>query len=213
MVEKFSFDTIKDFDEHINYSIPNYQVLNDAIVSLCDYFKDDNLAIYDIGCSTGRLLDIIEFKGEKIGIEISNNLIPVNNGNTTFLNIDLNKKYKFKKSCIIISVFTIVFLRKEARLELLSQIYEGLEKGGAFFFVEKVYHSTGQFQDLFTFSYYDFKKHHFSNDQILEKEKNLRVIQKPNTTSENYELLRKSGFEKISMFYKFYNFEGFLCIK
>jgi tRNA (cmo5U34)-methyltransferase len=69
-IKNFSFDTIQNFDEHIDKSIPNYKLLQEAIVSLSDFVVQPNTAIVDLGCSTGKLLNAIPHNGEKIGIDI-----------------------------------------------------------------------------------------------------------------------------------------------
>jgi len=212
MSGNFSFNTVKQFDKHINYSIPNYNILIKAIISISTYFLDKDYSVYDLGSSTGRLLSMLKFKGRKIGVEISKNLIKERAG-IKIIEFDLNKQIIFQKSCIIFSIFTLCFLKKESRINLINNIYQSLVTGGAFIFTEKVYSESGLFQDIFTFSYYDFKKRNFSENEILEKEKSLRRIQKPNISSENMEIIKNAGFRKISMFYKFYNFEGYICIK
>ena len=47
----------------------------------------------------------------------------------------------------------------------------------------------------------------------LDKERDLRKILRPNTHSENIEMLLAVGFKKIELFYKYFNFEVILCIK
>ena len=41
----FSFDTIKDFDDHIAKSIANYDLLSEAIRNIVDYFLVKNTSI------------------------------------------------------------------------------------------------------------------------------------------------------------------------
>ena len=59
-IEEFSFDTIKNFDEHILSSIPCYNQIINSINNFAKYFIQDNTNIYDIGCSTGKLLKELE---------------------------------------------------------------------------------------------------------------------------------------------------------
>ena len=48
-MNKFSFDTIKDFDKHIKDSIPNYDLLFNGVVSLSQYFLDKSAIYYEMG--------------------------------------------------------------------------------------------------------------------------------------------------------------------
>ena len=133
--------------------------------------------------------------------------------NSDFIIQDLNKSYEFKNACIIYSMFTLQFLKKESRKKIVTDIYNGLTKGSAFIFCEKAYAKYPKTQEIFTFSYYDYKKTSFSEKEILDKERDLRKILKPNTSHENQEMLYEAGFETIDLFYKYFQFEGLLCIK
>ena len=78
-MEKFSFDTINDFDNHIIKSIPNYDILFSSIKSISEYFFCENTNVYDLGCSTGKLLKSINNNCNKIGYDIAN-LLPKEEG-------------------------------------------------------------------------------------------------------------------------------------
>lgn len=219
-MKKFSFNDIENFDNHILQSIPNYDILFNSILRISDYFRDESKTIYDVGCSTGNLLRYIKraenYKGKMIGIDYSRNLLPENTkeyNNISFLEYDLNKSFSFDDACVIYSIFTLQFLRKESRQMVLDNIYKGLCKGGALIIAEKTYVDEGQFQDIFTFSYYDYKKASFTSEQILSKEKDLRTILKPNYSADNLDMLYRAGFSQVQMFYKFFHFEAHLAIK
>lgn len=213
---KFSFETIENFDEHILKSIPNYDILFSSIARISDYFIDSKKKVYDIGCSTGKLLYFLErnfSETEMIGLDYSANLIPKSERNLRFINFDLNNDFKFSDACLVFSIFTIQFIRKENRQRLVDNIYNGLVKGGAFILAEKTYAISPVLQDIFTFAYYDYKKNSFTEKEILDKERDLRKIMHPQTSIENLEMLHNAGFKTIEMFYKYFNFEGYICLK
>jgi tRNA (cmo5U34)-methyltransferase len=112
-------------------------------------------------------------------------------------------------------VFVLQFLHKDARKALLRSIYDGLNEGGALILCEKEYCEQGNFQDMFTSTYYDYKKQSFTEKEIFDKERALRTMLKPNTHQANLELLCEAGFQlyKIDTFYKYFHFRGMLCIK
>ena len=213
MNNHFSFHKIKNFDNHILQSIPNYDLLFESILRISDYFKDETKVVYDIGCSTGKLLKALDFKGQKVGIDYSSNLLSKSTKEIKFIEFDLNNHFEFKDACLIFSIFTLQFLRKENRQTILNRIYNGLCQGGAFIIAEKTYTKYSMMQDIFTFSYYDYKKASFTETEILEKEKSLREILHPNTSTENLRMLRNAGFQIIESFYKYFQFEAYLCIK
>ena len=211
---EFSFDTINDFDAHIERSIPDYALLRNSVLHLSDYFILPNHSVYDVGCSTGKLLMSLHKKHpniKMIGIDNSDNLLPAHD-EIIFQCHDLNTDYSFGDASLIISLFTLQFLNKKARLPLLRNMRGGLCTGGALIIAEKVYCDDGITQDMFTSAYYQYKEKSFTPKEILDKEKSLRGLLHPLTTEDNHELLHLAGFHKIITFYKYFNFEAYLCI-
>lgn len=206
---KFDFNTIENFDDHIEKSIPNYNILIDFIKSISQYFYVENTNIYDLGCSTGKLLNSLKCNCNKIGIDNSK-LLPKEDG---FYNIDLNTKFNISNACIIYSIFTMQFLNPSKRLSYIKNIYDGLNDGGVFILCEKVYQNNGKLQEIMTFSHYDYKLKNFNANEIIEKEKDLRYIMKPNTLQEIDNLLFDVGFTKTSIFWQMFNFKGIIALK
>jgi tRNA (cmo5U34)-methyltransferase len=219
MSGNFSFDKIKNFDSHIKTSIPRYSDVLEAIRGILQYYIKDYVKIYDIGCSTGKLLKKIdaEYRNKNIslvGYDSSDNLIPKSSGRCIFKKDDVLKGYiNFEDADIIMAIFTMCFIIPKYRHGLIKKIYSGLNSGGIFIFTDKVYSENTRIQDIFTFLYYDFKRKVFKSEEILEKEKSLRGMQYPFTNNENIEMLREAGFKNIDVFWKNYNFQGYLCIK
>ena len=210
--EKFNFNTIKDFDEHIKASIPNYDVLTKMISSMSDYFITDDSIIYDLGCSTGKLFSLIKSNCKKVGYDNSN-LLPTNSQDGTFKNADLTKDFYVDNASIIYSIFTMQFLPVKSHEEYCQRIYNGLNKGGAFILCEKTYQETGYFQELFTFCHYDYKLDSFSPNEILKKQTDLRRIMKLKTEKELKELLLSVGFSDVRVFWQSFNFIGLIAVK
>jgi hypothetical protein len=59
-MDKFSFDTIKEFDNHISSSITGYDVLHSLIVNVSSFFIKDGCTPIDLGCTSGKLLKVIQ---------------------------------------------------------------------------------------------------------------------------------------------------------
>jgi len=221
LLESFSFDTIKNFDNHIELSVPNYKHIWELISKMSSYFITPDSNIYDIGCSTSLGLKQLNLNTNIldthfIGYDISDNMLKGvrQTNNFHILKKDITEPtVKFENASLILSIFTIQFININKRLEILQRIYNGLNYGGAFIISEKVYLSRGEFQDIFTFSYYDFKQESFSNEEIMKKQSDLRFIMKPLTEKENISLFKAAGFKKIETFFQSLNFKAWILIK
>jgi tRNA (cmo5U34)-methyltransferase len=209
----FSFEKINDFDDHIASSIPNYDLLNESVLSLSKFFVVPETRVIDLGCSTGKLLKEIEHAGIKIGIDKAENLLPMDGENTLFLDGSIEDFRDFGNTSLVLSLFTLQFMPRKSRLDVLCRIHDGMIDKGAFIWAEKVYANSGVEQDLMNFAHYDFKRKNFTAEEILSKEEDLRSIMRLNTSDENERLAREAGFGKGIKFWKFFNFEATLYIK
>ena len=220
------------FDTHIDKSIRGYQDMLKDVVSFSRYFIEDGTYVLDIGCSTGKLTDRI-IKANKdiapqahyIGVEYAkgfqNDLkertktIKTNHEiEAKFLNADI-RYHEFdyrKKLSYATSIFTLQFMPKRDREDVIKKVYDQLQPGGAFVFAEKVYCDNPQIQDMMTFMYYDYKRQNFSDKDILDKEVQLRHMMKPNTKTELYKMVQDAGFE-IHTFWQNFNFVGVIALK
>jgi tRNA (cmo5U34)-methyltransferase len=102
---------------------------------------------------------------------------------------------------------------KHDRERLIKNIYDSLIPGGAFVFAEKVYSQNAHIQDMITFMYYDYKRKYFEDSDILDKEKTLRHMLKPNTWPEINDFLTTAGFKNIQVFWRNHNFLGAIAVK
>jgi tRNA (cmo5U34)-methyltransferase len=210
---EFSFDTIENFDEHIDSSIPEYSRLADAIVSMSEFFTRPGTTVVDLGCSTGKLLERIRHDGMKIGVDVSENLLPESHDNVEYRLEDVKDFWEPERCSLILSVFTLQFIEPQYRASILSNVYDSLQEGGAFIWAEKVRSRDSFFEQVKTFSYYDYKRRSFTPEQIMDKERDLRKIMWPGTTLDNINLAYEAGFSKTDLFWKFHNFECWVLVK
>lgn len=226
MNEKFSFDTIDEFDKHIGLSIPNYKHIHELICSLSTYFIKPYTNVFDIGTSTGSLVyKLVEHnKAVKLvnynGIDMSINLLPMEgeydtcDGRLEFRNADVTSDHvNFGNASLITSVFTLQFIPLVRRIALMEKIYKQLNPGGAVIICEKVFCKDGFMQDLFTFSYYDYKKKSFTEKEILDKQRDLREIMQPLSEEQNKIMWREVGFKNIETFFTSLFFKGWVLCK
>ena len=221
---KFSGDIVQEFDKHILSSVPLYEQGHTLVSNLSDFFLSDDSICYELGCSTGTLLKNIadHNKNKKIkfvGIEVEKDMVDFANDKLKdyenieiicddILNVDL------EKSDMIVSYYTIQFIKPRIRQIIFDKIYESLNWGGAFILFEKVRGADARFQDITTALYTDFKiEQGFTKEEILDKTRSLKGVLEPFSTQGNLELLQRAGFVDVMSIMKYVCFEGFLAIK
>ena len=60
---RFNKNVSINFDEHVKQSIPKYSFLQKNIARMCEYFIKKNCIVYDVGCSTGFVLEEAHERG------------------------------------------------------------------------------------------------------------------------------------------------------
>ena len=226
---KFNNKVSKNFDKHVVKSVPHYNDIQNYVVSLSEWYLKDKTRVYDLGCSTGETIKKISNLNlnnfvELIGIDQSSKMLQIakqknKRSKNKYLKISLIKKdltriYSLKKNNLILSILTLPFLNLSERNKIIKVIYKSLNKGGAFIFVDKIRSSYPDFEDSFNQVYFDFKlENKFKSNQILNKSKSLRSSMNLINLKEINLELRKVGFKKIDIFFKWFNFVGIIAVK
>jgi tRNA (cmo5U34)-methyltransferase len=224
---QFSFASYaEDFDCHIEHSIRGYGNLIQDCVELSQYFIENNTVACDIGCATGRTLAAIRARNQErapganyIGLDIEPSFQQhwsrFTADNIRFLLQDVVTFEEFRDLSLATAIFTLQFLPHRHRLEVSRRLYEGLVTGGALVVAEKFYAKTPKIQDMLTSLYLHYKRQHFSDAEILNKEKSLRHIMKPGREDDLIQLLTEAGFksQNIECFWRSHLFAAFVCIK
>ena len=216
---------VKKFDDHISKSVPFCKEGHDLVSQVSDFFLQKDSVCYEIGCSTGTLINKIanrhlsKQKVQFIGLDIEKDMINFANKknnktkNTKFICKDI-LNYKFKKSDLIISYYTTQFIKPRHRQDLFNKIYKSLNWGGAFVMFEKVRANDARFQDISTGLYNEFKlKNKYSPAEIFNKTRSLKGILEPFSMKGNCDMLERAGFEDYMEIFKYICFSGFLAIK
>jgi len=223
---KFTFATSEEgFDTHIDQSVRGYSNLWTDVLKFSEYFVEDGTCVVDIGCSTGKLLKSMKEQNDKFapkclykGIEIEEDFFPklIDEDNLKFWKGDV-RGFEWVTGAVncslVTSIFSLQFMPKTNRQQIIDRIYEALVKGGAFIFSEKIFSIDSQLQEMMQFCYYDYKRQFYSAEELLDKEVNLRHMMKPLTYSELIEMVEKAGFESVQPFWQNFNFVGIIAIK
>ena len=221
------------FDEHINRSVRGYSDLLQDVISLSRYFIEDGTTVLDIGGSTGKVTEAMlrhnsdHCKNAKwVGVEIADGFkkdlvkreaaLKKEGHDVEFKHpIDIKKYRDWTGTSLVTSIFTLQFMSKKDRMEVLRNIYSGLNEGGAFIFAEKTICKSALVQEMITFNYYDYKRSvgKFTTEDIMDKERTLRHMMKPNTWEQVEHMVSYAGFSTVQPFWRNHAFVGAIAIK
>jgi tRNA (cmo5U34)-methyltransferase len=224
---KFSGETTKSFDAHVERSIPLYLEGHNLICDISDFFIKPDSVAYEIGCATGTLtLKLAEHNKVKsearfIGVDIEPDMIAaaeekqkeIPDLNVNFVATDA-VTMDMEPADLIVCYYTIQFIRPSIRQAFIQKLFKTLNWGGALLLFEKVRGADARFQDILTSLYTDYKlRMNYSAEDIISKSRSLKGILEPFSTQGNIDLLKRAGFDDINTVQKYLCFEGFLAIK
>jgi tRNA (cmo5U34)-methyltransferase len=223
----FSSKVANVFDDMVTRSVPYYPEMQRMIGEIAgDHYQEDSM-IYDLGCSTGAtLLHMDKTVPQNIpftGIDDSRDMLDKCRHKLEDFKVtrpihleygDLNAGITVANASIIVSCLTLQFVRPIYREKLLRSLYQGLKPDGILIIVEKILAEDSIFNRDFIKYYYDFKRRNqYSEMEISQKREALENVLIPYKLSENITLLKEAGFRQTEVFFKWYNFAGFIAKK
>jgi len=224
---KFNETVAAVFDDMVSRSVPSYGEIQRMLVELGVYFATEGSNVYDLGCSTGTTLALLQQSlpvcATLHGIDSSAEMLQqcrtkleeVGLADTIELRCeDLDAGVPIENASVVMLVLTLMFVRPLNRDRLIAGIYKGLNENGCLLVVEKVLGDGSLFNRLFIERYYAYKRRMgYSELEISQKREALENVLIPYRLQENRDLLLKAGFREVEVFFKWYNFAGFVAVK
>ncbi len=224
---KFGADVAGVFDDMVVRSVPLYAEIQRMIGELAGDIVTSGSRVYDLGCSTGTTMLALDPAVTRyatfVGIDNSEDMLQKCReklGQSGFSRpfelqcLDLNRGVHVENASLAMLVLTLQFIRPLNRERLMADLFRGLKQNGAVILVEKVLGEDSHFNRLFIKYYYDMKRRNgYSDTEIVQKREALENVLVPYKLLENRELLLRSGFRYVDVFFKWYNFCGIVAIK
>jgi tRNA (cmo5U34)-methyltransferase len=127
---------------------------------------------------------------------------------------DLDDGIEIENASVVLMVLTLMFVRPLNREKLMRRIHAGMNENSCLLVVEKVLGDGSLFNRLFIERYYAFKRRMgYSELEISQKREALENVLIPYRLQENRNLLLGAGFREVEVFFKWYNFAGFVAVK
>ena len=227
---EFNAQVAEVFDDMLIRSIPFYLEIQCMIKEIGKKFWVKGTDVYNLGCSTGttliNLCSEIEGPARFVGYD---NSIPMldkakqkikENGFENCIEVkygDLNgelSKLPLENASVVTICWALQFIRPLRRDDLIKWAYNGIVEGGVLVVTEKVLTTNTHMNRFFIDFYHNFKRRNkYSEEEIFRKREALENVLIPYRTSDNFEMLRRNGFDIVEIFFQWYNFVGFLCLK
>jgi tRNA (cmo5U34)-methyltransferase len=223
----FGAQTAGVFDDMLDRSVPLYPELQRMIGEIAREFAQPGSNVYDLGCSTGITMGALRQNVPPdvhlIGYDYSRAMldkaaerfVPGTPGAAVELReADLNKGVVIENASVVVINLTLQFVRPLYRDTLVGSIFRGLNDQGCLILVEKVLGNASLINRLFINLYYEMKKRNgYSELEIAQKREALENVLVPYRVDENMELLHRTGFKTMDIFFKWYNFCGIVAVK
>ena len=229
LVEDFNFgqETARVFDDMLDRSVPFYGEVQRMMGEIAADFATPGSYIYDLGCSTGTTLILLDKAVSTdirlIGIDSSAEMLAV--AEKKFQDASLAHPYELicrnleqdlqlNNASVVVMNLTLQFVRPLYRDQLIRAIADGTQSNGCLLLVEKVLGQSSTLNRLFIKHYYEFKKRNgYSDMEIAQKREALENVLIPYHYDENSELLLRNGFSVCDVFFRWYNFCGMIAVK
>lgn len=215
------------FSDMLERSIPDYQTMRNLSFRVAKSFVRPGTSVLDIGCSTGlsskRLVEYCRLKGLDVHFELIDVSEPmlrrcqrVFEGcrNVSVLKKDVTRDDMGRGFSVVIACLTLQFIPIEYRQKVIEDIYNCLDKGGAFIWIEKVLGNSSIIDKVMVDEYYDIKRENsYTEEQIASKRKSLEGKLVPLTEKMDESMLATAGFRRFDTFWRYLNFCGFVAVK
>ncbi len=224
--KQFEFDdeVAAVFDDMLERSVPFYTEAMRLTQEIALNRLDEGSLLYDLGCSTATLLlniermlccdaTLIGIDNSKAMLEHAAKKLAIYDSNIMLEEGDV-LHYRYQKADVIISNYTLQFIRPLQREKLVRTLADALHNEGRFIFSEKVVSEESRLNKELIDIYYDFKKEQgYSTYEIMQKREALENVLIPYTAQENCEMIRNGGFRSCEVIFRWANFATFVAVK
>ncbi len=226
----FTFDeqVAQVFPDMIKRSVPGYEKIINTIAMITQRYAADHSNLYDLGCSLGAATlsmrrglsnrkdcQIIAVDNSQAMVERCQQYIHAYKSDTPVeVLCDDICNIKIVNASVVVLNFTLQFLTPEKRLDLLTNIYNGLLPGGILVLSEKFVFDDPVSHQLLIDLHLDFKRSQgYSELEISQKRSSLENVLIADTLEQHYQRLQKAGFTHNNLWYQCFNFGSIISIK
>jgi len=221
-------DAVADvFPDMLRRSIPGYDASLEAIGTLARRYVAPGTRCYDLGCSLGAATlamrhNIAGRDCAIVAVDLAPAMVArcqsVIDADDTDVSVAVQaadiRDVEISNASMVVLNYTLQFLPVGDRVELISRIYAGLNKGGVLVLSEKVADDDPTVESLLVDLHHAFKRaNDYSDLEIARKRSALDNVLIPETTTVHLDRLTAAGFKHRSVWLKHFNFVSILAIR
>jgi len=206
----FDFSEIKDFDDHIARSIPQLAELDEILNRVMFDFAQENTAVLDVGCSTGRLLRKINTRDYISYIGVDRDIQPPLHARVDFVRGDFFD-YQLPECSVITAIFTAQFMSYKDRTAFFTKCHNALVDGGVLLVAEKLHSKDRRLDNSLSAQLMTFKRGTFTYKEIVDKAVSLAPVMHQQTEAGLMEELHL--FRSVDPIWRWGNFGCYAAIK
>ncbi|WGE36743.1 carboxy-S-adenosyl-L-methionine synthase CmoA [Actinobacillus genomosp. 1] len=225
----FTFDesVAEVFPDMIQRSVPGYSNIITAIGMLAQRFVTEGSQVYDLGCSRGAgILSIrrnLQTNQVKIiGVDNSQPMVERCRSHINAYHSEVPveilcddiRHIEIKNASMVVLNFTLQFLPRADRLELLTKIYQGLNPNGILVLSEKFTFENQVMNELLIDLHHTFKRANgYSELEVSQKRTALENVMLTDSIETHKERLKQAGFSQIELWFQCFNFGSMIAVK
>jgi tRNA (cmo5U34)-methyltransferase len=227
----FIFDdrVVRVFPDMINRSVPGYSLVVPMIGLLARRYAQAGSNLYDLGCSLGAvslaMRAAVRVEGARV-FAVDNSVDMIRQlertlqsepgaGLLSVLPVHQDVlETRVENASVVVLNFTLQFVAPAKRLNLISDISNGLNPGGILVLSEKIRFDDPLEQELQTAWHHDFKRAQgYSDLEVARKRDALENVMKPDTMQQHLERMQEAGFERVYPWFQGFNFVSMVALK
>ncbi len=225
----FAFDesVARVFPDMIKRSVPGYSTIVAMTGVLTGKYATAGSSLYDLGCSLGASTlamrhnisqpncKIISVDNSSAMLDRCKTIIDTDSYVTPIELIcaDL-QDVVIQNASVIVLNFTLQFIPKVLRDEVIRGIYQGLEFGGILVLSEKFAFEDPHLDELNIELHHQFKRANgYSDLEVAGKRTALETVLVPETLNEHKNRISAAGFSSCDVWFQCFNFASLIAVK
>ena len=225
----FAFDesVARVFPDMIKRSVPGYPTIVAMTGLLAGKYATAESSLYDLGCSLGASTlamrqNILQPNCKIISVDNSNAMLDrcksIIDTDTHDTPVELTcadlQDVVIQNASVVVLNFTLQFIPRVLRDQVIKGIYQGLQPGGIMVLSEKVTFEDPYLDELNIELHHQFKRANgYSDLEVAGKRNALETVLLPETLNLHKQRINAAGFSSCDVWFQCFNFASLVALK